>query len=155
VKSDLEHGFTIIEILIVIAAIGMLAGVAMPTYHRLLPKYRLNGAARYLMSDLLSARRQALSQQHPVQVLFTADQAYTIWTDSNDNGDIDSGETRPRSLQAYGVTLTANNHPIFYPRGLVTNLSTIVLRHINRPTQLKRCMSISIVGRIKYSDCKE
>jgi type IV fimbrial biogenesis protein FimT len=84
-KDDPECGFTVIEILIVIAVIGMLAGVAIPTYSQLLPKYRLNGAARHVMSDLLAARRRALSQHHTVQVMFTAAQAYTVWTDTNDS----------------------------------------------------------------------
>jgi type IV fimbrial biogenesis protein FimT len=154
-KDDPACGFTVIEILIVIAVIGMLAGVAIPTYSQLLPKYRLNGAARQVMSDLLSARRRALSQHHTVQVMFTAAQAYTVWTDSNDNGDVDSDETQTSHLQAYGVTLTANNNPIFYPRGFVTNLPTIVLTHTNQAMHLKQCMSISIAGRIKYAACKE
>lgn len=148
-------GFTLIEILIVIAVIGMLSAVAIPTYSQQLPKYRLNGAARLVMSDLVVARQRAISQMQKVQVLFAAEHAYTLWTDSNDNGAIDSGETTTQALQAYGVTLAANNNPTFYPHGMVTNLPTIVLRHISNPTQLKQCMSISITGRIKISECQE
>jgi prepilin-type N-terminal cleavage/methylation domain-containing protein len=150
-----QPGFTLLEILIVIAAIGMLSAVAIPTYSQQLPKYRLNGAARHVMADLFVARQRAVSQMHNVRVLFAAEHAYTLWTDRNDNGAIDSDETTTQALRTYGVTLSANNNPTFYPNGVVTHLPTIVLRHISNPTQLKKCMSISITGRIKISECQE
>ena len=142
----------ILLIVVVIAVIGILSAVAIPTYSQQLPKYRLNGAARQVMADLFVARRCAISQQHNVRVLFDAASAYTLWTDSNDNGEIDSGEATTQALQAYGVSLTANNNPTFYPNGVVTNLPTIVLRHISHPTQ--KCIRLSITGRIKISECQ-
>lgn len=150
-----QRGFTLIESLIVMAVIGVLASVAIPTYLHHMPKFRLNGAARQVMSDLLAARRQALSQHHKVQVIFAHDQSYTIWTDTNDNGKTDSGETKTKDIQAYHVTLTSNNTPTFYPRGLVINLPTITLKYANNTKKLKKCISISIAGRLKYGDCRK
>ena len=149
-----QHGFSLVECLIVLTVLGILAGAAIPTYMNQLPKYRLGGAARQVMSDLLTARRRAISQHHAVQVTFTDQNTYTIWADINHNRDVDEGESIRKEIQQYGVTLAANNAPTFYPRGVVVNLATITLNTANAPQHLKRCISISIAGRIKHGKCK-
>ena len=142
-----QTGVTLIEIVAGLAIIALLAGLAIPNLISQLPKYRLNGATRQVMSDLMAARMLAVSQKHDVQVAFTNPQEYTIWVDVNDNNIKDSGEEKIKNIQKkyYDVTFTSNNNPKFLPRGTVTNLPTIVLTN----TSGSKNVTVSIAGRVR------
>ena len=62
-----QSGFTLIEMIIVVAILSICAGIAIPTYLDWLPKSRLNGAARQVMGDLMLARMQAVTQTKDIQ----------------------------------------------------------------------------------------
>ena len=70
-----HKGFTLVEMLIVVAVIGILLGVAATTLLRALPDYRLRSAARELLFDLQKARLEAVKRNRTVLVEF-APQAY-------------------------------------------------------------------------------
>lgn len=149
-----QRGMTLTEILITLAIIGALVGIGLPTYTSQMPKYRLNAAARQILTDLLLARKLAMSEIHVVQVSFLQPHHYQVWQDRNDDGSINSGELITKDVSNHGVTLQASNRPRFHPTGTVTNLATIVLRHHSAPKRLQRCLSISIAGRVKQTRCK-
>jgi type IV fimbrial biogenesis protein FimT len=88
-----QSGFTLIELIVIIAIVGVFAAIAVPNFLSYMPKHRLNGAARQVMGDLMAARMKAVSQNCDVAVTFASgNPEYEIWTDS-DNDDIeDSGE---------------------------------------------------------------
>ena len=65
-----QEGFSLIEIIIVMVIIGALAGTAIPVYIGMGPSIRLSGATRQVMSDLMGARMQAISQNNEYKVFF-------------------------------------------------------------------------------------
>ena len=147
------RGFTLIELLIAIAILAVLAGMTIPTFFAKLPHHRVNRAARQVIADLMTARRQAMSHHTPVRVVFTPPYSYSIWADANANGKRDSGETRLHNVYRYRIRLAANNNPTFHPRGAVTNFATITLTQ-GTSAPSTRCIRLSIAGRITYGPCR-
>lgn len=49
-SRPLQHGFTLIEVMIVLALVAILAAIALPSYQRYVNKSRAKGAATDLMS---------------------------------------------------------------------------------------------------------
>jgi len=148
-----QQGFTLTEIMLSLTIFVLLASLGLPTYGDLMSRYRLNAATVQLMSDLMLARKRALSQQHAVQVLFDSTQHYRIWDDHNDNNRINRNEIDSKDIISFGARIESNNNPHFYPSGYVDNLPTIKLRHPGVSRQKSRCITISITGCIKQSFC--
>lgn len=148
-----QRGFTLIEMILGLSIFVLLAGLALPTYGGLVSRHRLNAATIQVMSDLMLARKRALSQQYSVQVLFDSTQRYRIWDDRNDNNRINRQEIDSKDIISFGARMQSNNNPRFYPSGSVTNLPTIKLRHPGVSHQKSRCITISIIGRIKQARC--
>ena len=82
-------GFTMIEVIIVIAVIGVATVVAVPAYLSMLPDIRLNGAVRDLKSDLNLAKQRAIRENGQMAVKFDAvNNQYTIFLDNGVGGGI-------------------------------------------------------------------
>lgn len=143
------------EIMLVLTIFVILAALSLPTYAGLMSRHRLSAATVQVMSDLMLARKHALSQQHLVQVLFDSTQHYRIWEDLNNNNRFNQGEIISKDVMSFGIKMKSNNHPRFYPSGSVTHLPTIKLSHPGASSQEARCITISIAGRIKQGHCTD
>ena len=65
-----NHGFSMIELMVVIAIISILAGVAIPNFIGWLPNYRLRSGAEDIQSTLQLARLTAIKENSTVTVVF-------------------------------------------------------------------------------------
>ncbi|MGR0480906.1 MAG: GspH/FimT family pseudopilin [Candidatus Electronema sp. V4] len=68
-----KAGFSFVELMVVIAMIGVLSAIAAPGVLRSLPEKRLKNAARNLYSDMQRARLQAVKENKKVRVRFETD----------------------------------------------------------------------------------
>ena len=68
-----NSGFTLIELAVIIAIIGVLAGIAVPSFVGWLPKYRLISSADDIQSLVQNARLRAVKENAHVAVLFDPD----------------------------------------------------------------------------------
>jgi prepilin-type N-terminal cleavage/methylation domain-containing protein len=66
-------GFTLIELMVVIAIILILAGITVPNIIAWLPKYRLNQAANDIQSMIQNARLRAIKENARIVILFDPD----------------------------------------------------------------------------------
>jgi len=137
-------GFTLVELLVTMAIIGLVSSVPAVNMIRQIPRYRLTNAASQLTWTFRGLRMRAISQHHSVTVTFTNNHVYTVWTDLNDNGSSDSGEVQTVDINgAYpGVQLASTATPTFNATGTVTNLPTITLTN---PTGSKT-LTMNILG---------
>jgi len=141
------NGFTAVELMTVVGIIGVLAAATIPNIIGQMPRYRLNGATRQVMSDLMWARMQAVTQKNKFRVSLLSDHEYTIFDDDDNDGTADTdewAETKDIQTQYKDVTLSLTGNPIFFPRGSA-NPTTIVLTNCSGSKQVKT----HITGRVK------
>lgn len=141
-------GFSLTGLLMTLALAAIMVGMAAPSYLDLLPRHRLNGAARQVVGDLMWARMKAVQRNNRFRVFFLSDHEYRILDDTDNDNEVDSGEwtvTRDLSAEYRDVVISANNRPIFSPRGTASSLATITLAN---DAGSKR-ITISIAGRVR------
>jgi prepilin-type N-terminal cleavage/methylation domain-containing protein len=82
-------GFSLIELLILIAILGVLAGIAVPGFSVLLPDYRLRSAARDLQSNMQLAKIGAIKANSNWAIVFdpgVTPGRYYLCSDPGGNG---------------------------------------------------------------------
>ena len=128
-KPRRTAGFSVLELMVVVAVVALLAAVATPSLVSWQRERRLTGAAANLAADLELAKMRALRENSFVAMIFSAD-GYTIFVDngagSGDPGDwVRSGDepliqtrTFPPGVQIPMSDLTLANHRVrFNGRG--------------------------------------
>ena len=117
-----SSGFSLMELMVVIAMIGILSAIALPGILRALPEQRLKNAARNLYADMQRARMLAVTENRRVYVKFDKTGGFYYFDDDNDG--YTPSDFR-RNLSEYGdVSFGKTNNISFGPTGSAGTGST-------------------------------
>jgi len=143
-KLSLADGFTLLEILVVMAIFTILGAFAVPQWGNLLSKYRLDSAARHVATELHGARNRAMAQYRRFKLVFDSPTTYTIQKEQTPGEEDYTVISGSKSLPL-GITAVFNNTPVFQTRGNASSGATITLS--NSESETKEVV-VHLTGRI-------
>ena len=88
-RFDSQSGYSLLELLLVLAIFGILAGISIPQVLVTLDDYRASGAARYLSARIQRTRMEAINRSTAVALQFLQDTdgySFGVYVDGNGDG---------------------------------------------------------------------
>lgn len=124
-------GFTLIELIITVAVIGILAGIGFPSIMKWVPNYKIKAAAQELNGNMQKARLDAIKTNSKVSATFVTVSPCTAagggsYTFTND----ESAQVLASVSFSNGLCLSAGTVNGFDPRGLPKGATgSVTLEH--------------------------
>ena len=155
-----QTGFTLVELMVTVAVLGIIAAIAMPRMTAFANLNRLNGAAGELTAAMQLGRSEAIRRNSAVTVCAssngstcTASTAWNRWiilgTDNTSGAsNVIRDETPPAPLRVSGPSAGVR----FRPSGLLDAATAInVCIPTSEPAQNQRVVSVMVSGTVRTS----
>ena len=146
-KTRKNKGFSLIELIIVIALIGIIAAIAAPNFTRYRDNTNLREAARDLASDIQLYKQRAMAENVNYRVTFSGNN-YLIERGAT----WDDVATKAVGANNASIVINSNTYAggiiLFSPRGTTTS-GTLVLKHNGRGSTAS--ITTSTMGRVRVA----
>lgn len=147
-----SRGFSLVELLIVVAIMMVVAAIAVPAIQSSVQIYRVRAAAASVKGIIQSTRYRAISSGYPFALVFSKDNStYQVQSDPNSSGVFTNvGAALPLSGSSVAATIDADVTLQFRPSGFVsatTGSTTIQVTYFGRTETVQ----VSSYGNIKVT----
>jgi len=158
-----ENGFSMIELMFVIALIGVVAAMVIPSFSQVIKRNRLTSQANDLIASINLARSEAIKRNLNVIICRSNngtscannggwEQGWLVFTDNNGNTNPDAGEELVvQQALPGGSTLIPNanytNRITYQARGYVSQQGAFVLCSSDADFTMGRAIIVSPTGR--------
>lgn len=163
-----QRAFTLVELIITVAILGVLLSIAVPSFGSLIERNQQTSATHELLSALNHARGLAITRRELVSVCAGADscslsdnwdQSILTFSDTNRNGQLDAGERLHRAVTIPGQyrwnwsNFRRKTFITFKASGLTDSLNgTYTLCH---GRDAKQRVVIGVTGRLRTESPKD
>lgn len=171
-----HRGFTLTEMMVVIAIVAIMFAIAIPSYRYVSTSYRTSAEINGLLGDLMYAREEAVKEGQPVSACISNNgtacagaswaQGWIVFSDSNGDGVLNGTDAILKVQAAFSGTdtLTASNPAnvssvVFNREGFATQVvagsgytqfqpTTFSLHDSTNNPTWTRCLVITVVGQM-------
>ena len=119
-----QDGFTLVELIVIMAIIGILLAIGTLDFNRMTRKYAIDNQTRSFYTDLMDARLKSMYKKKSHYVKLTAD-TFSLYS-SVDAGGNPLGLTLTKGLKQQ-ITWGTPNIIEFNSQGLTTNIGSICI----------------------------
>lgn len=153
------YGFTLLELMITLAVLSVVVGIAVPSFRDMVAQQNVRAAASALHSSIVQARAEAVKRNANVTLRPATGETWSDgWLMVTAAAPADSAAVHRERL-AGGVTISAGSTAslVFRPSGRLTPSTSEVNFKLTSvaDSSKTRCVEVSLSGQAKSGECAD